>query len=327
MIGLGILALSACDRSGEDLLPTSDVVLPQVIEIGDIQVISKDDLANMSSGNAHEWCEGDDTSGRRCFYGQVSQPDLGVRGGATFTFDGTGTNVCLIVDPESVFWSQSIKVQGRNENFAYPDVQMDDGDIDLFAGLSSYYTGSPGVELGNFSGFYTDSLGTQVEIEYGECTQLGSSLSGITNAHSGRATVEFCDINTAEREGVQYTVVLETFSVPLDDGGLSFGAVAVEGRCSQINNPNGINECTIMMESLDAGSGNVRACSDTLEAAFCEAQLGNDPNMLPEDREVLLQNFCCAHPDMCGHNPPEDVCVNFSRTDFCAQYPGYCCGD
>ena len=115
----------------------------------------------------------------------------------------------------------------------------------MFAGLSSYYTGSPGLEIGDFKGIYTDSLGNKVEIEYGECVQ---SSQYTANAHAGRGAAEFCTIDTNNRVGVEYTVVLESFSIPLDDGSLSFGVAVLEGSCSDYT----INECLIPGESLVA---------------------------------------------------------------------------
>jgi hypothetical protein len=262
------------------------------------------ELKSLNSEDRKEWCdEAADTGGdaRRCFYGDVGQPELGLRGGATFTFKGTGEWVCLVVDPETVFWNASIQdIDPTTASpYRYPDEFSDDGDIDIFSGLSSYYNGSPGVELGDFKGYYTDSLGRQIEIEYGECSQNGSSQSGITNAHAGRGTAEYCDINTDLREGVEYTAVLETFSVPLDDGVLSFGTMIVEGRCSQVQG--GMDECTLLGEGTTSqlsdptdGEKDARACTEKLEKASCNG---------------YLREFCCANPEMCHDDPPEGACI------------------
>jgi hypothetical protein len=211
---LSLLLLGACDRSADDLVPTPNGEFNAVIEIGNLAVISAENMSVLkntvkdaaksneeTSGKA--WCDSEENmidGDRQCYYGVLGQSEVDVRGGATFTFRGTGAPVCLIVDPESVFWNTAVASQGQNLAYRYPDMEEDDGDIDIFAGLSSYYTGSPGVELGNFKGFYTDSLGTQIEIEYGECFQFGAQ-SGMTNAHAGRAMPEYCTIDTTDNEG------------------------------------------------------------------------------------------------------------------------------
>ena len=84
-----------------------------------------------------------------------------------------------------------------------------------------------------------------MEIEYGECFQFGAQ-TGMNNAHAGRASVEYCTINTENREGKLYTIVLESFSIPLDDGALGFAAAVVAGSCSDYV----LNECTLYGEGL-----------------------------------------------------------------------------
>ena len=292
--------LVGCDRNAKDLVPQPSDKFPGIIEIGHLEVVDPDTLSALvgqeagtlpyispsldADGEAlYAELYPDDTL-RPYYYGQLGQAETGEQGGATFTFTGTGGEVCLIVDPETVFWSRSIvKPPNTEAKFAYPDFYNDDGDLDLFAGMSSYYTGSPGLEIGDFTGFYTDSKGEVIEIQYGECTQNGSSMSGITNAHAGRGTVEYCTIDTDQKEGIEYTVVLETFSVPLDDGVLSFGVSVVNERCARLDT----SECFVRGESFN-GNGKTRTCTDKLEAAQCEGVLGT---------------FCCANPEMCG---PED---------------------
>jgi hypothetical protein len=322
-----VVATSAtCDRDGTDLLPKPSTALDPVMEIGQLEVLSKTQVEGLADrDDPVEWCDGSDAEdgedSQRCFYGQLSAPESASRGGATFTFEGTGDYVCIIVDPETVYWNQAIAVAGANQMYTYPDEQFDDGDVDLFAGLSSYYTGSPGLELGDFTGFYTDSLGREIEIEYGECFQNGSPQSGINDAHAGRANVEFCEINTAEREGVEYTVLIDTFSVPLDDGDVSFATAVVGERCSQIARPIGVNECTFMGEAIDVETGESKFCTEELEEAFCDLD------------SYALTRFCCANPEMCGPRPPEDTCDNVA--DNCCENPSSCgdeeayasCGD
>jgi hypothetical protein len=302
--------LGGCDRNAKGLIPVPSDAYPGIIEIGELEVVelgTLNGLIGQTQGSLpHIKASLDDAgqdlyrelypgkeSPRPYYYGQLGQAETGQQGGATFTFTGTGGEVCLIVDPETVFWSRSIKEDEALEpKFAYPDFYNDDGDLDLFAGMSSYYTGSPGLEIGDFTGFYTDSQGQLIEIQYGECTQNGSSMSGITNAHAGRGTVEFCTIDTDQKEGIEYTVVLETFSVPLDDGVLSFGVAVVNERCARLDT----SECFIRGESFGK-DGSTRTCTDKLEAAQCDGELGT---------------FCCANPEMCGpeDNETDSFCEN-----------------
>ena len=326
--------LAGCDRNAKDLVPQPSDEFPGIIEIGQLEVVSPDtlnELVGQSQGalpyikpnlDADGQARYDelypDGTPKPYYYGQLGQAETGKIGGATFTFTATGDDVCLIVVPETVFWSRSI-AQNLEVQFGYPDFYNDDGDIDLFAGLSSYYTGSPGVEIGDFTGFYTDSKGELVEIEYGECTQNGSQMSGITNAHAGRGTVEYCNIDTDQKEGIEYTVVLETFSVPLDDGVLSFGVAVVDERCPRLDT----SECMIRGESFDQ-AGSTRTCTDKMEAAQCEGQLGS---------------FCCANPEMCGKEDigTDALCDNIfqvpdangdsvgSDRDSWCEHTGLCC--
>lgn len=305
-----------CDRSGIELVPETNGDFDSVIEVGEVGVMTTAQLQELQSAvlngaNPQEWCDSNTTAdGKRpCYFGILGQAEVGVKGGATMTFKGTGSDVCLIVDPETVFWNTAVAATRPEREWRHPDFEEDDGDIDLYAGLSSYYTGSPGLEIGDFKGFYTDSLGNQVEIEYGECIQTGSN--GAANAHAGRASVESCTINTYNRTNVEYTMVLESFSIPLDDGALSFGVAVVEGSCSDI----GTTECTLYGESLVANrddngdvtrdengdlSTYVRDCSRQLEQAYC--------------RGSLLE-FCCIYPDMCGEDATESTCATMTETE------------
>ena len=311
------LSLSfACDRDGAELIPETNGDFESVIEVGEVGVMSVTQFNEMRNAvlggaNPHEWSDSNTTAdGKRpCYFGILGQAEIGVKGGATLTFKGTGDDVCLIVDPETVFWNTAVAATRPDREWRYPDFEEDDGDIDLYAGLSSYYTGSPGLEIGDFKGFYTDSLGNQIEIEYGECTQLDANGTG--NAHAGRASVESCTINTYNRVGIEYTMVLESFSIPLDDGALSFGVAAVEGKCTDL----GTNECSLYGESLVATrdqngevrrnedgsiSTEVRECTRQLELAYCQG---------------TLLEFCCIYPEMCGEDAPDSTCATMVETE------------
>ena len=318
------LATAGCDRKGTDLLPDNSGFAP-VVTIGELAVLTPQDYWEYrNSSDPQAWCnervdiDGDgvvaDDEPLRCYYGQLGMPEPGVVGGSSYTFavpftqtidgdDGTETyeveDVCILVDPETVFWNHSMAELDRESKPIYPDFHDDDGDIDLFAGMSSYYTGSPGVELGDFRGFYTDSLGRTIEIEYGECEQRGLNFG---EHHAGRGALEYCDIDVEGRGGVQFTVVLETFSVPLNDGALSYGTMVFGGRCSDLV-PTPGEELVIPKESMDPegqpGSFTARACTNNLEIALAGG---------------MEQEFCCAHPGLCSPRAPEDSCETFIET-------------
>jgi hypothetical protein len=324
MLALLGLAVASCDRKGSDLLPDNGKFSP-VATIGELAVLTPQDYWEYrSSADPQAWCnervdaDGDGVVGddepMRCYYGQLSMPEPGVVGGSSYTFevpstqtvdtvDGPETSdveeICILVDPETVFWNHSMAELDRESQPIYPDFHDDDGDLDLFAGMSSYYTGSPGVELGDFRGFYTDSLGRTIEIEYGECEQRGINFG---EHHAGRAALEYCDIDVSGRGGVQFTVVMETFSVPLNDGSLSYGTVVYGGRCSDIV-PTPGEELVIPQESLEPsgkpGSFEARACTAELEVAVAGE---------------VEQSFCCAHPGLCSPRAPDDSCATFIET-------------
>ena len=93
-------------------------------------------------------------------------------GGVTFNFLGTGGPVCVFVDPETAAWNNSVAAEQDEVQraWSYPDNPFDDGDLDVFVGLSAYYNGSPGVAMGDFRVTYSDSLGNEVPIELSECS-------------------------------------------------------------------------------------------------------------------------------------------------------------
>ena len=320
-----------CDRTGDNLVPKPNGEFASVIEIGELSVISSENLYLLSSAvlsgtSGQEWCETNLVDGKQqCYYGILGQAPIDVKGGATLTFKGTGGPVCLVVDPEAVFWNTAVAAQRPDREYRYPDYEEDDGDIDIFAGLSSYYTGSPGIEIGNFRGFYTDSLGGQVEIEYGECVQFGAQ-SGMSNAHAGRAMPEFCTIDTSNRVGVEYTAVLESFSIPLNDGSLGFSVAVIDGSCTDLS----INECSMFGESQLAArdsenavvvdengkiTTSTRQCTRQKEQAYCNG---------------TLLEFCCIYPDMCGEDPAVNTCnaIELTSNDICdasSEFNYLCC--
>lgn len=268
-LSLSLAVLTACDREGRDYVPLPIDGIPGVDVLNDgmdVEVISQDDWSS------------EQVRLDSAIYSQLGPPTPGLQGGATMTFVGTGGEVCVMVDPAAVYWNQSVSAQSPQAAYAYPDNVSDDGDIDIEVGLSAYYTGSPGIEMGTFEQPYEDSLGNQVTIEFNECLMVGSR--GQTGAHAGRATPEYCTIDTSLHPGRQYTVVLRTWSLPTDDGILDYGVAVFEGSCSSGITPTGVSnvECTMPGESQEEGF-------PELEAAFCAGEQAA---------------FCEENPGMCG---------------------------
>jgi hypothetical protein len=266
--------IGACDRSGDDLIPSpSDV--PALVELGELSVIPSDVWADV--GQRVE----------AATYSQVGAPDEPMgESGVTLTFSGTGRGVCIFMDPEAVFWNQAVARRNPDEPYTWPDNFRDDGDLDLSAGLSSTYTGSPGIELGDFVGQYTDSLGNEVEIQYDECE--GTGRNNQSPAHGGRAAPERCMIDTTGREGIEYTVVLRTFALPIDDSILDFAVGITEALVSSSNAyycPD-FDECSLPGESrADVPGDTNKDKFSELEAAFCANK---------------MSAYCAANPEMCG---------------------------
>ena len=286
-----ILALlAACEGSGAEFLlePTKDA--PAVVDYGMLDVIPSEEWDKLGPQVAI------DTYGIHDTLGAPAPTDPG---GGTFKFIATGGDVCVLTDMELVFWGQSISPIQPNANYQYSDNYNDDGDIDLFAGISAFYTGSPGVEMGDFNGVYTDSQGQQTTIEYNECKQNGAKADFV-DSHAGRGTPEYCTLDTEDREGVEFTVAMLTFSVPLDDGKLDFVSAVVGDSCASL----GISECMYLGEKFQGDeSDEDYAITDVgLENAYC---LG------------VPSQYCCAYdddyPDLCGEPPDTAFCNQFEK--------------
>ncbi len=271
---LPLLLAPACDRSNRDYIQAMNPDFPPVIHLGELPVIPLADFQDPS------------LRPDLVTYAILGPPDVASFGGATYTFIGTGGTVCLLVDPEAAFWNQSVSVLSPVEAFAWADNYDDDGDLDMEAGLSAYYTGSPGLEMGDFSAVYEDSLGVEVRIEFNECLQ--ADYYGESGSHAGRATLEFCDIDTSQHPGREYTVALNTYAIPQDDDLLSFGVAVVDGPCTSVPGPGeALDECLIPGEAMDENLQTLDWFPE-LEAAIC----ANNP-----------ASFCEAHPDHCGDPP------------------------
>lgn len=269
IIGLVSLTLVGCANSRDSFFP-ADSEAPFVYDIGELPVLSGD-----------LFVEGFDYATEPgIHWGQLGVgEDLGTFGGATFQFRGTGGAVCIVADPESIFWNMEIsELPTGSPRYQFEDVYTDDGDIDLEVGLSSYYTGSPGVEIGDFAATYADASGQLHTIEFNECVQSGYFGDP---AHAGRASVESCAVDTSLHPGTLYTGLLKTFSLPIDDSVLNFGVAVYDGPCQGVpylnedgNFTAGVNECTLPNEVQYAEPDQVlpeeKAWFPTLESAYCE---------------------------------------------------------
>jgi len=189
-------------------------------------------------------------------------------GGATATFVGTGGAVCAITDPQTVFRDDWVMTDsGVSSDTAMDDYIHDDGDLDLLVGMSADYTGTHGEIIGSFKRTFTDPLGVEREADFNLCLQYDED--GIAGGTAGKATPEWCTIDTIE--GVEYTVVLMTFSVPMDDNALRFALQLREGAC-----PAEVDECTLVGDAdpspITLQVGNLQYHYDDLEERYCEAR-------------------------------------------------------
>ncbi len=303
------LAASACALPEKAILFSSAIDgVPGIVHLGDLEpfeVTVLDDVAD------------------NVIYHEVGPTGSTQIGGVTFSFVGDGRDMCVWVDPELVSWSQSISISSPNEAYRFPDNLFDDGDLDLSGGLSVYYSGVPGDSVGGFKVDYQDALGNVVPIDLVECFIPSTVLGDSTPSHAGRGLPEFCTIaNTIE--GVDYTVLMETYSVPIDDDRLSYGLILVNGTCDElltatsIGTPSDAEECMILGESVEPGSATgERAAaaglpapswigsevpswsgSVSFEEAFCQQQL--ESFCQEENRRVVRGEVDCGWEDPPG---------------------------
>lgn len=270
MLAILLTTLVACDREGGLYVPQPNPDYPFIQDLGEFRVISTEEQeAHVANKEFRSWDEEltavDDQGRKGIYYGGVGAPaDASFYGGATFTFTGTGTDVCVVMDPEAVFWNQAQAGDVTTSDYLYVDAIAPDGDLDLDVGLTAYYTGSPGVEMGGFGSVYTDAGGVDHSLEASECGQLGSQG---TPAHAGRSTVEYCTIRTDGRAGVSFTAVLDTFLIPQEDDVLHFSAAVFEGTCAGIPaGESGLGDCVL---SREAG-GALDLSEEETSEEYCE---------------------------------------------------------
>jgi hypothetical protein len=258
-IALSFTFLSVgCDYTGDWLFAGAVEGLPSVLDLGRLEVMPLKDASSLAAAIT---------------YHEVGPTGTPVTGGVTFTFEGTGSDVCVWVDPEAAYWIQSLSPIYGVPDLNYPDNIFDDGDLDLKAGLAVFYSGSPGEEMGTFAIRYEDSLGNVVPIDANECTipSEGESSGG----HSGRGTAEACTLQTTQ-PGVSYLVAMETYATPIDDDRLAFGLMLTHGDCGDVQSTVGAvhNECVIRNESGQFDDNGVLVPyqnAAAFESAFCNS--------------------------------------------------------
>jgi hypothetical protein len=265
-----LLSVAACDYSG-------DFLFPGVTDVDDIWVMTGPDGDILEPTDIEAKCadlgitdvdgsgtiDCDDATAEEAqqvildsvIYAEVGPARTTAYGGVTVDFEGTGEEICVWVDPELVFWSNAVADRPAEDaqKWTYPDNVFDDGDIDLFAGLSVYYTGSPGETIGDFKVAYEDSLGNEVPISLALCPNQPGLLDDF--ASGGRGAPDYCTLPPTD-VGIGYTTLLRTWSTPLDDDRLSFGFLITRGSCDRLRdlaNPGNTqvgDECVIQGEAL-----------------------------------------------------------------------------
>lgn len=308
LAALGAVALATgCDYSGDFLFAEPSETVPGNIHLGELTPSPVGTLDELRAA---------------AVYGEVGATGTSAQGGVTFTFTGTGSSVCLLVDPELAHWSQSVSTQQPNQKYSYPDNILDDGDLDLEAGLSVYYNGSPNETFGNFAVRYADSLGNVVPIELNECRIL--NYFSEEGGHSGRGRPEWCNLS-GTAEGISYTVALETFSTPIDDNRLAYGIVLADAPCrTLLNNFSNIEkECWIRGEALMPDE-NWDYRTDPIRAVGFDAV---SSLMWPGTLEYE-DAFCASVDGTPTSTELRDYCINEAAQLDCDDEDVHCfCGD
>jgi hypothetical protein len=291
-----LLAAAGCDYSGEWLFPGHVDGVPGIDHIDNVVPV---DITNRA--------ELDNAIERR----EIGPTGTAEPGGITLSFVGTGRNVCVWVDPELVYWNQSVADRNPEERYAYPDNVFDDGDLDISVGFAAYYSGTAaheddGGRIGDFRLRFEDSLDQEISVAFNECvitTQLQDS-----GGAAGRGSPEYCTIANTQ-PGVSYLVLMKTWNTPLDDDRLGYGFVLANGDCDDLigvaaNGDTSHPECVIRGEALDPNDPS-RAVpgSEDLEAAYCDDV---DDELLPafcQNEAALIasgQKDCAVDRCFCG---------------------------
>lgn len=236
-----VASAAGCDLDQSFLFPNAIEGVPGVVDLGTLVPI--DVLTRPQVEDA-------------VIYGEIGPTGTSEIGGITFNFNGINGSVCIWIDPESIFWNQSISPTRPQPTWRQPDNVFDDGDLDLRAGNTAFYTGTPGERIDDFKVRYTDALGNPVNVSFNDC-KTASITNDVDEGHAGRGSPEYCTLkNTIE--GVNYTVVLDTFSLPLDDDRLGYGLIFAKGECT--GGSSGLGGGTASLAGLyNAGSDDIAA--------------------------------------------------------------------
>ena len=90
---LTLLALlSGCDRDGRTHIAYESSDAPGVVHLGELEVMTISDFLD------------NDIRAEKTMYSELGSPGPGNFGGATINFTSNGGAVCVMMDPESVFW-------------------------------------------------------------------------------------------------------------------------------------------------------------------------------------------------------------------------------
>ena len=318
MSSVFLLLAVGCDHYGQLFVPSPNAEYPFIQDLGERRVIPASEYSDSEWSPLSEDAQAAGDDGAGVHYGGLGAPeDPAYYGGATLTFTGTGGDVCIVLDPEAVYWIQAWSPKADANVYRYEDEFSDDGDVDLNVGLTAYYTGSPGVSMGDFKLPYTDEAGVEHALEFNECYQAGYQGDSV---HAGRGSVEACTIDTFGRTGVSFTAVLNTFMLPIDDSVVHFAAGVYEGSCSDLAGQRAIDECFYPEEfgpSQEGTDNDVSDCGDPdetwsyacLEQMYCDK--ARDFNEYCEQHFDDGDSPCIDN----GVHPPEDDSEDGSATD------------
>jgi hypothetical protein len=294
-VGAALVGTTACDYTGDWLFAGAVDGLEAVQHLGEVEVSTIDVKEDFEAA---------------FLYGEVGPTGTPETGGVTYTFVGTGGDVCIWVDPESTYWIQSLSPIYGSEVFSYPDNTTDDGDLDIEGGLAVFYTGSPGESFGTFQIRYEDSLGNVIPISANECTI--PYTDGPSDGHSGRGYPEFCTMRNTQ-PGVDYLIAMETFATPLDDDRLSYGMFVAHGNCAdlQILAETSNAECVVPNEAIDPSTGEPWEGYAEFEQVYCDSAGGTGFGLKDyceeeaDEKDCSVDHCFCGDPATAAPNPED----------------------
>ena len=254
---LACAGLAGCDLDGRALLQSYD---PETGETRPVTVVDLDRVED-----APTVCTEDDFANCEPYIGELGPSDIGTGtlSGSTLTIQGTGNRMCVMIDPQSVYQDNRMLDPSGSQttNPFMDDFPYDDGDLDMLAGLASYYTGTPGELMGDFVNNFVDENGVGRRVDLNLCLQEDNH--GQVGGTAGRATPEMCSFDTLP--DTPYRIALYAFSVPVDDNSLKYALLVYEGNC-----PSTIDECTLRGDRDRPEAGTLPFDVDNVESMYCE---------------------------------------------------------